>query len=247
MTRAEFRRTFVLAADSHFTSLALEQRSRARRRYRHGPDLQAAVVAAVAALAPRSVLEVGGGAGMLAAVIGRYLGVRVVAVDTNAALAADAHARGVRAVVAGVRALPFERAAVECVVADRALRLPRDVDRGLPEIRRVLRLDGALVAVAQSSARDGHELAALTGFDAPAPVDALSADHGADVLGRHFRHVDQQTLDYTLEFPDGRAAARYVATMPGRGAQASRIAAVDHPIRLAHGMRLFVAQGPRPV
>jgi hypothetical protein len=45
----------VLAADRHFTSLALEQQSRARRRYRHGPDLQAAVVAAVAALTPRSV------------------------------------------------------------------------------------------------------------------------------------------------------------------------------------------------
>lgn len=243
--RPEFRRSFVLAEDNHFTSLALEQRVRLQRRYRRGPDMEAAVVLAVSVLAPQTVLEVGGGAGALASMIGERVDARVLAADTNAALAADARARGVGAVVAGVRALPFEQATLGCVVADRALRLQRDVDRGLPEIRRVLRADGALVAVARSNTRDGHELDALTGVDARVRADALNADNGWDLLSHHFHRVVQQILDYTLEFPHGQAAAGYVATLPGRAAQVSRIAGIERPIRLTYGMRLFVAEDPR--
>ena len=238
-------RSFVLAADNHFTSLALEQQAWLRRRYRRGPDIEAAVLLAVSVLAPPTVLEVGGGAGALASMIHRHLGVRTMAVDSNATLVADAHARGVGAVVADVRALPFADASLGCVVADRTLRRRSDVDRGLTEIRRVLRADGALVVVARSNTCDGHELDVLTGYDARPRTDALSAANGWDLLSRHFHRVDQQTLDYTLEFPDGQAAARYVATLPGRAAQVPRIAGVDRPIRLSYGARLFVAEAPR--
>ena len=238
-------RSFVLAADNHFTSLALEQQAWLRRRYRRGPDIEAAMLLAVSVLAPPTVLEVGGGAGALASMIHRHIGVQTMAVDSNATLVADAHARGVGAVVADVRALPFADASLGCVVADRTLRRRSDVDRGLTEIRRVLRADGALVVVARSNTCDGHELDVLTGYDARPRTDALSAANGWDLLSRHFHRVDQQTLDYTLEFPDGQAAARYVATLPGRAAQVPRIAGVDRPIRLSYGARLFVAEAPR--
>lgn len=247
MRSTEFRRSFALAEDNHFTSLAMAQQARLRRRYCHGADMEAAVVLAVSTLAPRTVLEIGGGAGALASMIRKHIDARVLTADTNATLVEDAYARGVSAVVADLRALPFRRATLGCVVADRALRLRRDVDHGLPEICRVLRPDGALVAVARSNTRDGHELDALTGLNAHLRTDALNADNGCDLLDRHFHRVEPQTLDYTLEFPHGQAAAGYVATLPGRAAQVSRIADVDHPIRLTYGMRLFVAQDPRRI
>lgn len=247
MSSAEFRRSFVLAADNHFTSLAVEQRARLLRRYRRGPDMEAAVLLAVSTLAPRTLLEVGGGAGALASMIGQHVGARTLAVDRNAALVADARARGVDAVVADVRALPFDDATLACVVADRTLRRRRDVDHGLPEIHRVLDAGGALVVVVRSNTCDGHELDALTGFKPHARSDALNADNGRRVLSHYFSRIDQQTLDYTLEFPTGQAAAGYVATLPGRAAQVSRIADVDRPIRLTYGVRLLVAEHPRTI
>jgi SAM-dependent methyltransferase len=244
MTPASFHQSYILSGDDHFTSLAHERRARIQRRYRYGPDVEAALLMAVAAVGPRDVLEVGAGAGALAAQISKHVGARVVAADTNAALTADAHARGVHAVVADVGALPFYRATLGCVVADRVLYHGRDVVEGLREICRVLRSDGALVAVVRSGSRNGHELDALLHLERRGPADALNAENGRAVLSRHFRHIDEQNLDYVLDFPDGEAAAGYAATLPGRASLAHRIAEIEHSIQLTFGMTLFTAEEP---
>lgn len=238
--------SYVLSADSQFTSLAVEQRARLQRRYRHGPDIETALLAAIATVAGvGDVLEVGARAGALAERIGTRIGGRMLAADPNAMLAGDAHARGIRTVVADVRALPFGRATLGCVVADRALRRERAVTDGLPEISRVLTPRGALVAVARSNMRDGHELDALLGFENRPRTEAFNTENGGDLLIRHFHRVEQQGLDYVLQFPDGAAAASYVTTLPGRAALALRIASVEHEIRLTYGVRLFIAEEPR--
>jgi SAM-dependent methyltransferase len=240
-----FHRSFVLSSDNQFTSLALEQRTRLQRRYRHGPDVEAALLSAVAAVSAGDVLEIGARGGVLAARINAHVPARVVAVDHNAMLMADAHARGICAVVADAGALPFGSATWTCVVANRSLYRDRAVLDGLPEIARVLTSRGALVAVARSNIRDGHELDVMLGLDSHPRNWALSAENGGDVLMRHFHRVEQQRLDYELEFPDGAAAASYISTLPGRASLASRIAAIEHEIRLTYGVSLFVAEEPR--
>ncbi|HSK92170.1 MAG TPA: methyltransferase domain-containing protein [Euzebyales bacterium] len=241
-----YQRSYVLAGDNHFSSLAQEQRARLQRRHRHGPDIEAALLAAVAQRHPGRLLQIGSGSGRLAARISRHIAGRVVAIDVNAALTADAHARGVLAVVAQVRALPFAAGAMDGVVADRALRHERDVAEGLGEICRVLRPDGTLLAVVRSNARDGHELEVALGIAARRHTDALSTENGEAVLRRWFRHVEHQSLDYVLAFPDGRAAARYLATLPGRADMARHIATMKGSITLTYGVSLLVATAPLP-
>jgi SAM-dependent methyltransferase len=244
MAPGSFQRSYVLASDDHFTSLAVEMRSRLQRRYRHGPDIEAALLMAVTEIGPRDVLAIDAGSGALAARIGRRIGAHVVATSANDALTGDAHARGVDVVVADVAALPFPVGALSCVVADRALQHERDVVDGLPEIRRVLREDGALLAVVRSNTCDGHELDELLDLDRRPRSDALSVENAHDVIGGHFQRVRQQVLDYTMEFPDGEAAAAYVATLPGRGAVAGRVARIPHPIQLTYGTALVIADQP---
>lgn len=245
MTSGSFQRSYVLANDDHFTSLAVEQRDRLQRRYRHGPDVEAALLMAVAEIAPREVLAVDAGSGALAARIGKHVGAHVVATSANVALTGDAHARGVDVVVADTTALPFSDGALGCVVADRALRQERDVIDGLPEIRRVLREDGALVALVRSNTRDGHELDQLLDLDPRPRNDALSTENASEVIGHHFQRVRKQLLDFTLEFPDGEAAARYLATLPGRAGIVRRVARIGRPIQLTYGTALFIAEPPR--
>lgn len=245
MSAASLRRPLVLAGDRHFTSLALERRLRLERRHRRGPDIDAAVLLAVSSARHDLVVEVGG-SGALAGLMRTYISARVLAVDGDAALLADAHARGFDAVVADVRRLPLGDTSVDCVVADRVLRHRREVVDGLPEICRVLRDDGMLVAVARSNVHDGHELDDLLGVRLRARTDVLSAETGPELLAAHFRHVEAQTLDYVLEFPDGATAASYVSTLPGGQAHAAGVADISSVIRLAYGVRLFVATHPRP-
>ena len=242
---SSFHQSYVLSGDNHFTSLARERRARIHRRYRAGPDVEAALLNAVVEVGQRDVLEVGTETGALVARIRTHVGARVVASGSSAALTADACARGVPAVLADVGALPFDEGTVGCVVADRALYHGHDVANGLREIRRVLRADGALIAVARSGARNGNELDELLDLDGRSRVDALNAENGQVVLSDHFQRVDERNLDYVLDFPDGKAAAAYAATLPGRTELAHRIAEIEHSIKLTFGMTMFVAEGPR--
>ena len=96
---------------------------------------------------PRRVLEVGCGWGELSERVQRETEADVTAFDLSERMAGLARARGVRAFVADVQALPFPDRSFDVVVANAVLYHVPDLDQGLAEVARVLTDDGALVAI----------------------------------------------------------------------------------------------------
>jgi SAM-dependent methyltransferase len=144
-------------------------------------------------LAPRRVLEVGGGPGELAARLQDEQGVDVRYVDISPGMAELARARGLDAQVGDVQQLPFADASFDSVVAAWMLYHVPDVDRGLAEIARVLVPGGTLVAVT-NSLEHLKELRALMPYGFPGSM--FSRENGDAQLRRHFsgvRRVDADT------------------------------------------------------
>ena len=95
--------------------------------------------ATIAALEPRSLLEVGCGPGEMAERIGRELAANVVAVDASPRMVELARTLGVDARVGDVQDLAFDDGSVDVVLAAWVLFHVPDLDRGLREIARVLK------------------------------------------------------------------------------------------------------------
>src|SRR5262249_29767729 len=103
-----------------------------------GPDPKELALAAVAEVAPRTVLEVGAGRGELATRIAADVGARVTAVDVSERMVELARSRGVDARTGDVQRLELPDASFDCVVAAWMLYHVPDLDRALAEIARVL-------------------------------------------------------------------------------------------------------------
>jgi SAM-dependent methyltransferase len=160
--------------------------------------------------APARVLEVGCGGGQFAArLVAENPGARLVAVDRSPRFVELTAARGVAAQVADIQALPFDDDAFDVVAAMWMLYHVPDLDRGLAEVRRVLRPGGLFVAVTNG---DEH-VADLRREAGGAPVvTAFSSETGEDVLRRHFDRVEREDIVTRAVFPDHAAAAAYLAT-----------------------------------
>ncbi len=175
-----------------------------------GRDPAALALTAVVDAAPARVLEVGCGPGRFAEQVADALpDAEVVATDQSERFVELTAARGVTAQVADVQALPFDDATFDVVCANWMLYHVPDLDRGLAELRRVLRPGGTLLAVTNG---DGH-VADLRREAGLAPVVThFSSENGEAALREHFDDIARDDLHTRAVFPDADTARAYLAS-----------------------------------
>jgi SAM-dependent methyltransferase len=225
----------ALVAREYADETRLRRRAAAFTGQATGEDARVSLVAAVSAVRPRRVLEVGCGWGELAVWIGRDTEAEVVAIDLSPRMVELARSRGVDARVADVQDLPFADASFDVAVAAWMLYHVPDLDRGLAELRRVLAPGGRLVAVV-NGAPHLQELRELFGrrFES-----TITRENGAALLGRHFARVDRRDVDGWTSIPDREAVLAYVDSgFSTRGAEPPEF---DVPFRVRYAATVFVA------
>lgn len=200
-----------------------------------GPDPRELAFEAVAEVAPRRVLEVGGGPGELAARITAELGCEIVMVDSSERMVELARARGVDALVGDVQELPFEDESFDCAVAAWMLFHVPDLDRGLAELARVLGPGGRLVAVtnAEHHLRELRELAGSAAWAQP-----FSRENGEPMLRRHFAKLERRDADGWVTIEDDASVRAYVGSL-GREAP-DELPQYELPLRIRRASSVFV-------
>lgn len=171
----------------------------------------AALVREAARAAGAAVLEVGCGTGAFAQrIAAENPDATIVATDQSERFVELTAARGVEARVADVQDLPFPDDSFDVVAAMWMLYHVPDLDRGLAELRRVLRPGGLLVAVT-----NGNEHAAGLRRDAggEALVTQFSSETGEEALRRHFESVRREDLATRAVFADHAAAVAYLDSL----------------------------------
>jgi SAM-dependent methyltransferase len=223
-------------AEQYATEANLEAR-RALYARSEGPDPREIAFTAVAEVAPRKVVEVGGGPGELAERMMRELACEVIMVDISPRMVELARARGVDARVGDVQQLPFAEGEFDCAVAAWMLFHVPDLDRGVSELARVLGPGGRLVAVTNA---EGHmqklrEIAGNAAWHSP-----FTRENGTDVLGRHFRDVERRDSDGWVTIEQEDAVRRFVESLaPGAPTE---LPCFDLPLRVRRATSVFVAQ-----
>ena len=188
----------------------LETRRSVWRPAADGRDPVEIAAAVIRASAPSSVLEVGCGTGLFAErMVGELPGADYCAVDLSERFVALTQARGVPARVADVQDLPFADAAYDVVAALWMLYHVPDLDRGLAEVRRVLRPGGRFVAVTNG---DEHVADLRRDAGGQALVTTFSSENGEAALRRHFSVVRREDVRPRAVFADHAAAVAYLAS-----------------------------------
>lgn len=217
----------------------LEERFKAWREY-HDPDMLALIRDAVAEGVHGQILEVGCGDGRFSAQLRDELGSRVVAMDFSPGMAAQAALRGLDVQIGDIQQMPWPDDQFDVVVANWMLYHVPDMDRGLQEIRRVLRPGGRLIA-STMGLRHMRELWDLVGDEGAAPALAFSTENGAEVLGRTFPSVETRSMAGHATFPDHAAAVAHIATSLTRSHLAGSLPAFDGPLRVSTTNTMFIA------
>jgi SAM-dependent methyltransferase len=220
----------------------LEERFKAWREY-HDPDMLALILAAVAEEPVCQVLEVGCGDGRFSAQIREEIpgNCRVVALDFSPGMAAQAAMRGLDVQIGDIQLMPWPDGQFDVVVANWMLYHVPDLDRGLREIRRVLKPGGRLIA---STMANGHmrEMWDMVGDGSDAPELAFSTDNGLGVLERHFEHVEQRSMAGHATFPSHDAAVAHIRTTLTRAHLADRLPYFEGPLRVTTSNSMFIAR-----
>jgi SAM-dependent methyltransferase len=189
----------------------LETRRSVWRPAADGRDPVEVAAAVVRASGPRSILEVGCGTGDFAErLTDENPAATVIATDQSQRFVELTAARGVDARIADVQDLPFADASYDLVAAMWMLYHVPDLDRGLAEIRRVLRPGGRFVAVT-----NGNEHTAGLRRDAGGEplVTQFSSENGEESLRRHFDVVRREDLATRAVFADHAAAVAYLDSL----------------------------------
>ena len=201
-----------------------------------GPDPRDIIFDAVAEIAPRRVLEVGGGPGELAARIRDELLCEVVMLDISPRMVELARERGVDADIGDVQRLPFADDSFDCAVAAWMLFHVPDLDLGLAELARVLRPGGRLVAVT-NSVDHMKELRQIAGRAAWERV--FTRENGAGLLARHFGSVERRDADGWATIDDPDVISGFVASLDGD--EPVELPPLELPIRSRRASSVFVA------
>ena len=171
------------------------------------------VVAEVRAALPThrgmpDVLEVGCGTGAFAArLAGELPGLALLAVDQSPRFVELTRERGVPAQVQDVRHLLAPDASYDVVLALWMLYHVPDLDRGLAELRRVLRPDGRLIAVTNG---DEHTADLRREAGGSAVLTTFSSENGEEALRRHFDTVERTDIETRAHFAGPDAALAYL-------------------------------------
>jgi SAM-dependent methyltransferase len=203
-------------------------------------DARVPLVAAVAAAAPRRVLEVGCGWGELAEWLARETGAGVVAIDLSPRMVELARGRGVDAHVADVQELPFADGEFDVAVAAWMLYHVPDLERALAELARVLRPGGRLVAVTNSRYHL-RELRDLVG-SGPSTM-SFARETGEELLAPHFAQIRREDIDGHLEFAARDEVEDYVRASISMSPFVGNLpAAIDLPVLARRATSIFVAE-----
>jgi SAM-dependent methyltransferase len=144
------------------------------------------VLAALAEVRPRRVLDAGSGDGSIAALVAAP---EVVCLDQSQAAVDAACARGLEAVRGDIAALPFADGEFDAVMCNWTLYHLPDLDRGVSELARVLRPGGRMVG-AYNMPDHLCELWSAVGRDAGSA--SFTGETGIRALARHFGAVDRR-------------------------------------------------------
>jgi SAM-dependent methyltransferase len=180
-----------------------------------GVDPLALVVAAVREALPADramadVLEVGCGPGVFAARLVEELpGIALLATDQSQRFVDLARERGLAAQLQDVQHLLAPDASYDVVLAMWMLYHVPDLDRGLAEVRRVLRPRGRFVAVTNG---DEHVADLRRDAGGDALRTTFSRENGETALRRHFDTVTRTDVETRATFPDRATALAYLSS-----------------------------------
>jgi SAM-dependent methyltransferase len=229
----------ALVASEYADESRLRRRAAAYTGGTSAVDARVALVAAVADVQPRRVLEVGCGWGELADWIARDTGADVIAVDLSPRMVELARTRGVDATVADVQQLPYADEEFDVAVAAWMLYHVPDRERAVAELARVLRPGGRLVA-ATNSMFHLHELRQLVG-SGPSTL-AFSREGGDELLAQSFATVRRLDIDDELEFASRSEVEMYVRASISMSPFVDNLpAAIDEPFHARRATSIFVA------
>jgi len=179
-----------------------------------GRQPQDVAAAAIASVAPASILEVGCGTGAFAARLrSEHPGARLIATDQSRRMVELTRERGVDARVADVMDLPFGDGSFDVVAAMWMLYHAPGLAGALEQVARVLRPGGLFVAATNG---DEHLADLLTDAGGDRLITQFSRENGGAALATQFDHVERSDLATRAVFADHAGAQAYLATFdPG--------------------------------
>jgi len=192
------------------TESGLETRTSVWRDSLDGRNPATIAADAVRAERPERILEVGCGTGGFAARLASdNPEADLIATDQSTRFVELTAARGLVARQADIQDLPFDDASYDVVAAMWMLYHVPDLDRGLAEVRRVLRPGGLFVAVTNG---DDHLADLMTEAGGTSLVTQFSGENGEAALRRHFDDVSTEHVDTRAVFEDHARAVAYLAS-----------------------------------
>jgi SAM-dependent methyltransferase len=219
----------------------LATRNAIYRRLIEGDQAEQFVFDAVAEVQPKSVLDVGCGAGEMAERISRELGVEVCALDSSERMVALTRERGVDAILGDVQALPFEDERFDCVVSGWVFYHVANRERAIAECARVLRPGGRLVAATLAD-ENFSDLWALLGVENDDRELTFSTLNGAEQLAAHFSKVETREAKGVVVFPSPESMRQFVAADMTRAHLAAKVPEFDEPVSARSHHTVFVAE-----
>jgi ubiquinone/menaquinone biosynthesis C-methylase UbiE len=222
----------------------LEKRNAVVRALSRGQSPEDAAVAAVAALRPKRLLDVGCGLGELGERFQHEVGAHVCAVDISPRMVELSVSRGLDARVADVEQLPYPDRDFDCVFAGWVLYHVPNLGRAIAECSRVLTANGALVAT--SVGEDNiAEVWELIGIDEPREPLKFARENGAELLRPHFTHIERYDFEGELVFSDTETLRTFVASTIDRAHLAPQVPEISEPFHARTRHVIFVAKGPK--